>query len=95
MLVTASVEFRSFVRSHGGTAWVRCRRTFGYRGVVLLEAGVAPPASDVDFELYIVDDILVAARLPVDHRPMELHLSLEGRRRRRPVATWDGCLFVL
>ena len=95
MLVTASAELRSFVRTHGGTAWVSCRGTAGLRWVTLLETRMRAPRSEVGFDLFVVDDILVATRLPVHLRPHELHLAMEGRRRRRPVTTWDGCVFII
>ena len=95
MLVTASQEMQSFVRSRGGTAWVWCRRTFGNRGVTMLDIDVVPPSRDSGFDLFVVGDILVATRLPAGLQPSELHLSMAGRRRRRPVADWDGCIFVI
>jgi hypothetical protein len=63
--------------------------------VVFLEAAVRPPVSSAGYELFIVEDVLVAVRLPVRHRPAELHLSMEGRWRRRPVAAWDGCAYII
>jgi len=75
--------------------WVRCRRRPRCGGVVFLDATVRPPASDVDYEPFMVEDVLVAVRLPFRSRPDELHLSLEGRRRPRPVAAWDGCAYIV
>lgn len=95
MLVTASAELVSFVRDAGGTVWVRCRPQPCCGGVVFLETTVKPPRSSVGYEPFLVDDILIAARLPVRARPAELHLSMEGRRRPRPVAAWDGCDYVV
>lgn len=85
----------AFVRRSGGTVWVRCRHQYCGRGVVFLETTVKPPASSAGYEPFIVDDILVATRLPVRPRPAELHLSMEGRRRPRPVAAWDGCAYIV
>jgi len=95
MLVTASAELVSFVRAAGGTVWVRCRRRHCRGGIVFLEATVEPPGDSVAYEPFIVEDIIVATRLPVRPRPDELHVSLEGRRRRRPVAAWDGCAYIV
>ncbi len=95
MLVTASAELVEFVREAGGTVWVRCRPQLRCGGVVFLQATVEPPASATGYEPFIVDDVIVAARLPIRPRPDELHLSLEGRRRRRPVAAWDGCAYIV
>ncbi len=94
-MVSASPELVTFVRSSGGTVWVRCRRRPRCGGVVFLDATVRPPASDVDYEPFMVEDVLVAVRLPFRSRPDELHLSLEGRRRPRPVAAWDGCAYIV
>jgi len=95
VLVTATAELVEFVRLAGGTVWVRCRLRPRCGGVVFLETSVEPPRTWSGYEPFIVDDILVAARLPARKRPGELHLSVEGRRRRRPVASWDGCAFVV
>jgi len=95
MLVTASAELVSFVRESGGTVWVRCQPRHSCRGVVFLETSVKPPRSSLDYEPFIVEDILVIVRLPVRVRPDELHLSMEGRRRPRPVAAWDGCAYIV
>lgn len=95
MLVTASAELVSFVRDAGGTVWVRCRPQHCCGGVVFLEATVRPPASSAGYEPFIVEDILVVARLPIRLRPDELHLSMEGRRRPRPAASWDGCAYII
>ena len=69
MLVSASPELVTFVRSSGGTVWVRCRRRPRCGGVVFLDATVRPPASDVDYEPFMVEDVLVAVRLPFRSRP--------------------------
>ena len=95
MLVTASAELVSFVRESGGTVWVRCQPRHCCRGVVFLETSVKAPRSAVGYEPFIVEDILVAARLPGRLRPAELHLSMEGRLRPRPVAAWDGCAYIV
>jgi len=62
---------------------------------VFLETTVKPPASSAGYEPFVVKDILVVARLPVRPRPDELHLSMQGRRRPRPVAAWDGCAYIV
>ena len=62
---------------------------------MFLEATVKPPSSWAGYEPFVVEDVLVAARLPVRPRPDELHLSMEGRRRPRPVAAWDGCAYII
>jgi hypothetical protein len=94
-LVTASPELRSFVEAHGGSLYVRTQYHRGCRGVALLWASVRAPASVAAYELFVVDGIFVHTRLPVRSRPAELALTMQGRRHRRPVASWDGCAFVL
>jgi hypothetical protein len=95
MLVSASADLVAFVRSSGGTVWVRCRPQPRFGGVVFLEASVRPPKRQGGYEPFIVDDILIVARLPIGVRPDELRLSMEGRRRPRPVAAWDGCAYIV
>ena len=95
MLVTASAALVSYVRDSGGTVWVRCRPQHYCGGVTFLEASVRAPARSGGYEPFIVGDILVAARLPVLPRPEELHLSMEGWLRPRPVASWDGCAYII
>ena len=94
MLVTVSPELRSFVEDHGGSVYVRCRPNRCCRGVTFLDASVEPPAILDDYLMFLVDGVLVHARLPRALRPHELQLTLEGRRRPRPVASWDGCAFI-
>lgn len=91
----ASAELVSFVGAAGGTVWVRCRPQPCCGDLVFLEATVKPPASWAGYEPFVVEGILVAVRLPVRPRPDELHLSMEGRRRPRPVAAWDGCAYII
>jgi len=75
--------------------YVRCRPNRRCRGVTFLDAGLEPPASLDDYLMFLVDGVLVHARLPRALRPHELQLTLEGGRRPRPVASWDGCAFVV
>ncbi len=63
--------------------------------MTFLEATTKPPPSLDPYDLFIVDGILVHACLPRAIRPHELRLSMEGWRRRHPVASWDGCAFVV
>ena len=93
MRITITPELRSFAGDEGGSLFVDCRRVRGCRGVAVLYVTTREPPSWAQDELFLVDGVLVHARLPVRLRPRELHLSLEGRR--RPAATWDGCAFVI
>ena len=95
MLVTASAELVSFVRGSGGPVWVHLRPRPCCGDVVFLETSVKPPPSSVGYEPFIVEDILVAARLPTRPRPDELRPSMEDRRRPHPVAASDGCAYIV
>ena len=91
MLVTATSELRQYVMDHGGSLFVYCQP----RGVLLLRATTKEPRSLAGYEVFVVEEMLVLARLPVRRRPEELQLSLEGRRRKHTVASWDGCAYVI
>ena len=91
MLVTTTPELRQHVIDHGGSLFVYCQR----RGVPLLRATTKEPRSLTGYEVVVVEEMLVLARLPVRRRPEELQLSLEGRRWKRTVASWDGCAYVI
>ena len=95
MLVTATQDLRSYVEDHGGSLFVRCQRQHLCRGVSFLQASTKEPRSLDGYELFVVEEIFVLTHQPARMRPKELHLSLEGRRRARPVASWDGCGFVV
>jgi len=95
MRVTASTDLVTYVREAGGIVWVRCRTGPRCGGIVFLEASVRPPSDDAGYEPFVVEDILVVAKLPARLRPDELRVSLQGRRRRRPVAAWDGCAYIV
>jgi hypothetical protein len=91
MLVTATPELRQHVIERGGSLFVRCQR----RGVPFLQATTKEPRSLAGYEVFVVEELLVLTHLPARRRPKELHLSLEGRRRKRAVASWDGCTSMI
>ncbi len=91
MLVTATPELRQHVLDNGGSLFVHCQR----RGVPFLHASTKEPRSLAGYEVFVVEDMLVLTRFPVRRRPDELQLTLEGRRRKRTVASWDGCAYVI
>jgi hypothetical protein len=93
--VTATPDLLSFVEEQGGSLFVRCQRRPLIRGVSFLRATTKEPRSLAGYEVFVVEGIFVLTHLPARSRPKELHLSLEGRRKRRPVAAWDGCAFVV
>ena len=91
MLITATPELQSHVMDDGGSLFVRCQR----RGVPFLQATTKEPRSLAGYEVFVVEEMLVLTQFPVRRRPKELHLSLEGRRRKRAVASWDGCAYII
>jgi len=95
MLVTATPELRTYVEEHGGSLFVRCQRSHLGRGVSFLRASTKEPRSLAGYEVFVVEGMVVLSKLPAQLRPKELHLSMEGRRKKQPVASWDGCAFVV
>jgi hypothetical protein len=95
MLVTATPELLSHIAQHGGSLFVRCQRKHICRGASFLRATTMEPKSLVGYEVFVVEGMLVLTQLPARIRPKELHLSMDGHRKRRPVASWDGCAFVV
>ena len=79
----------------GGSLFVHCQRQHVGRGVSFLKATTKEPRSLAGYEVFVVEEMLILTQFPVRMRPKELHLSLEGRRHKRPVAAWDGCAFVV
>jgi hypothetical protein len=95
MLVSATPELLSHVAEQGGSLFVRCQRQHLCRGVSFLRATTKEPKSLVGYEVFVVEGMLVLTQLPARMRPAELHLSMEGHRKSHPVASWDGCAFVV
>ena len=95
MQVTATPELLDHVAGRGGSLFVRSQRRRLPRGVCHLRVTTREPRSLAGYEVFVVDGALVLTHFPARTRPGELHLSLEGRRRPRPVASWDGRAFVV
>ena len=91
MKITATPDLLTYVQEHGGSLFVHCQR----RGVPFLRATTKEPNSLAGYEVFVVEEVLVLTRLPAHSRPETLHLSREGRRRKRPVAGWDGAAYVV
>ncbi len=94
MQITATPELLAYVRDNGGSLFVRSQRRRLARGVSFLRATVQEPRSLAGYEVFVVEGVLVSTHFPARTRPHELHLSMVGRRRQHPVASWDGCAFV-
>ena len=95
MEVTATPNLLAYVQGHGGSLFVRSQRQHISRGVTFLQATTNEPRSPAGYEVFVVEGVLVLTHLPARTRPKELHLSMKGRRKPHPVASWDGCSFVV
>ncbi len=91
MQITATPELLAYVEEQGGSLFVHCQR----RGVPFLRAGTREPRSLAGYEVFVVGEVLVLTRFPAHRRPDELHLTLQGRRRKHAVAAWDGCAYAI
>jgi hypothetical protein len=92
--VIASADVAEVVQEQGGRlyVWPRTGRCC-LHGLAWLEAGPQPkpgwefePVATEGFALYLAR----MARVPD-----ELHLDVQGRRRRRVAAFWDNCAYVV
>ena len=95
VLVTATPELLSYVEDQGGSVFVHIQKNRIGRGVGFLHASTKEPRSLGGYELFVVDEMLVLTRFPAGSRPKELHLSMESRRKKHPIASWDGCAFMV
>jgi hypothetical protein len=93
--VTSTPELRDYVEDHGGVLYVTTHRSRCCASVAWVTAATTPVEPSVHYEPTVVDGMLVCVRFPTDRAPAELNLALEGKRRKRPIASWDGCAFVV
>jgi hypothetical protein len=93
--VTATPELREYVERTGGAVYVTVRRPRCCGGVDWVDASITPPESTDAYDLTVADGVLVCTNFAGERGPSELHLRLDGRRKKRPVALWDGCAFVV
>ena len=92
--VTGTPDCIEYISVHGGAIYVATRAQRCCSGMTLVDATtVAPPSVD-HYRSTTAGGIAVFFRFPRGIEPSVLHLSLEGKRRKRPVASWDGCAFV-
>jgi len=96
MRVVASDEVRAFVHENGGTLYVSAHRRQCCSGAMtVLEASTRmPPNPDAYFPAD-PGDPQVQYRMGDSSQPDELVIELKGRRRKRPVAYWNGCAFKI
>jgi hypothetical protein len=92
----ASEAVRRFVSDHGGTLYVRATSSRCCTGALtMLDATTDRPADLTDYRRLEDGDLVVFVHFPGARRPDELVLTLEGRRRPRPRAFWNGAALVL
>jgi hypothetical protein len=93
--VVASDALRSFVGDRGGVLYVRTRTGRCCSGpLTVLDATTETPDDLVPYRRVEADGLVVLLRSGGRPDPDELVLTLEGRRRRRPCAYWNGCALV-
>jgi len=93
--VTTKSDLRDYVEDNGGVLYVTTHRSRCCASVAWVTASTTPAEGDDGYEPTVIDGMLVCVRFPGSSAPEELHLALEGKRRKRPVASWDGCAFVV
>jgi hypothetical protein len=93
--VTATSDLRNYVEDNGGVLYVTTHRSRCCASVAWVKASTTPIGSSDDYEPTVVEGVLICIRFPAGRAPGELHLALEGKRRKRPIASWDGCAFVV
>ena len=96
MRLEVSDGLRCFVADRGGTLYVRATSSRCCTGALtILDATTERPADLTDYRRLEDGDLVVFVRFPGPRRPDELVLTLEGRRRPRPRAYWNGAALVL
>jgi hypothetical protein len=83
-----------FIRSRGGTLFVRARPHRCCGGpLTLLDATTDAPGDVAAFEPVTTDAVDVRFCGGSSGRPDRLVVELRGLRKRHPVAYWDGCAY--
>ena len=94
MRVSATEEVLSFVGERGGVLYVRPRSHKCCAGaMVLLEASTDVPSDPGDYTAVGDATLDVRWRNAANGLPQELVVKLDGLRRKRPAAFWDGCAY--
>jgi hypothetical protein len=97
MEVEAGPGLTQHVLAHGGVLWVRAdRRSCCTGSITTLRAGTDRPDDAAGYGPVPTGlPIAVRFRGAGQRRPDRLVLELRGRRRPRPAAYWDGCVYAL
>lgn len=93
MEIVASEEARTHIAQAGGMLYVRSRTHRCCTGpITMLEAATEAPR-DLDPYRTLSSGSLTVLFAAAGAGPAELTIELRGRRKKRPVAYWDGCAF--
>ena len=93
MQIVATDEAKAHVAAAGGVLYVRARSRRCCAGpITLLEATTETPPDLDRYRACPVGTVTVMFASP-GRGPDELTIELRGRKRKHPVAYWDGCAF--
>ena len=97
MRVEVAPEAAAFISERGGRLWVWaarprvcCLGTPAY-----MHAATEPPSGMSGFRLVSRSGVQIWFRAPAGRAPDVLEIGMQGRRRPRVEAHWDGCLIAL
>ncbi|HXQ18462.1 MAG TPA: hypothetical protein VN781_02430 [Acidimicrobiales bacterium] len=91
MNIVVSEEARAHIAQAGGVLYVRSRTHRCCTGqITMLEAATEAPRDLAPYRTLSSGSLTVLFAAP-GAGPAELAIELRGRRRKRPVAYWDGC----
>jgi len=91
--IVATDEARAHIAAAGGVLYVRSRSHRCCSGpITMLEATTEAP-SDLDRYRACPAGTLTVMFASFGRGPDELAIELRGRKKKRPVAYWDGCAF--
>jgi hypothetical protein len=91
--IVVSDEARSHIAAAGGTLYVRSRSHRCCSGpITMLEATTETPADLAPYRPCAAGTLTVMFA-STGTGPAELTVELRGRKKKRPVAYWDGCAF--
>jgi hypothetical protein len=91
--IVASDEAQAHIAAEGGFLYVRSQSHRCCTGpITLLDATTEAPPDLTNYRATRSGPLTVFVSI-AGNGPSELSIELRGRRKRRPVAYWDGCAF--
>ena len=91
--IAVSDEARAHIAATGGVLYVRSRSHRCCSGpITMLEASTEAPADLAPYRTCAQGGLRIMFASP-GAGPDELTIELRGRRKKHPVAYWDGCAF--